>query len=150
MNRFSFQQIKHKWILLVSIVVFFVTYFIDLLSPREKPVSLFVMGAVVATLIAAVWAIINYVSHLKVNPLYKDNSLTNQPIFQEIQHQYLFFWGSISVLLGVVDFIVVYVFRTLMIPVLVDLGVTLTCDGVGFYLVFFVYLLLDKLLLHKR
>ena len=152
MKRFSIQQIRYKWILLISILFFFLTYLFDLLSPREKPVSLFVIGSVVATLIAAVWAIVNYVGHLQVNPLYKTNfdPKKPQPIFQIGDHQYLFFWGSIAVLIGVILFIVEFLIPSLRVVLMIDLGVTLACYGVGFYLSFFMYLLLDKLLGKKK
>ncbi|AKP67373.1 hypothetical protein [Companilactobacillus ginsenosidimutans] len=150
MKRFSIQQIQHKWILAISVVIFFSTYLIDLMSPREKPVSLFIIGCVLATLVAAVWAIVNYISHLQVNPLYKtDNEVSNrQPIFQSEQHQYLCFWGGIGILVGVIIFIFC-LHPSFRLPIVVDIGATLTAYGAGFYLTFFMYLLLDWLLGQK-
>lgn len=149
MKRFSIRQIRHKWILVISLAVFFVTYLIDLMSPREKPVTLFIVGAIVATLIAAVWAIVNYVTHLQVNPFYHDDTGKKQPIFQPKTHQYLFFWGSIAVLIGVILFILIFLNQNLALPWVVDLSVTLVCYGAGFYLSFFLYMLLDNLLSKK-
>lgn len=138
MKRFSIQQIRHKWILVISLAVFFVTYLIDLMSPREKPVTLFIVGAIV-----------NYVTHLQVNPFYHDDTGKKQPIFQPKTHQYLFFWGSISVLIGVILFILIFLNQNLALPWVVDLSVTLVCYGAGFYLSFFLYMLLDNLLSKK-
>lgn len=151
MKRFSIQQIKSKWILLISIAIFFITYLIDLMSPRDKIISFFVVGTVLATLVAAIWVIVNYVGHLQVNPLYKTETDVNkhQPIFQVHNHQYLFFWGSLAVLIGMILFIVEFLVPSFRTVIMVDIGVTLVCYGVGFYLTFFMYLLLDKLLANK-
>ncbi len=129
-------------------LIFFVTYLIDLSSPHNKPVSLFIIGAVIATLVAAVWAIVNYVSHLHVNPLYKTDETDHQPIFQSQPHQYLCFWGGIGILVGVVIFLIC-LNPAWRLVLLIDIGATAASYGAGFYLTFFMYLLLNKLLAQK-
>lgn len=152
MKRFSIQQIKYGWVLLISIVIFFTAYLLDLLSLRGSSEGPFVMGYVVATLVAAVWAILNYVDHLKVNPLYqKDDGGHSEAhaIFQYIPHQYLLFWGSILVLVGMLFFIVQYAVPSFRSPWGMAIGVTTAFYGFGFYLSFFMYNVLNKLFCRK-
>ncbi|MFC4402695.1 hypothetical protein [Gracilibacillus xinjiangensis] len=67
----SLTDIKYFWILLVSIAVFVVTLLIDYYdNPAHTPFNVLV-GYGIAIIIGGVWAIFNYIGHIKVNVLYR-------------------------------------------------------------------------------
>ncbi|WP_025023800.1 hypothetical protein [Companilactobacillus nodensis] len=71
MNYFSIKQISYKTILVISMILFFICYYLDsVIDPRQTE-SIFVVGYMFAIMLAAFWSIINYIDHLRINPLYK-------------------------------------------------------------------------------
>lgn len=71
MNYFSVKQISYKTILVVSMVLFFVCYYLDTVIDPSNTEFIFVVGYMFAIMLAAFWSIINYIDHLRINPLYK-------------------------------------------------------------------------------
>jgi len=71
MNYFSIKQISYKAILAVSMILFFVCYYLDKVIDPSKTEFVFVVGYMFAIMLAAFWSIINYIDHLRINPLYK-------------------------------------------------------------------------------
>ncbi|SER28635.1 hypothetical protein SAMN04487944_102234 [Gracilibacillus ureilyticus] len=69
----SFSDIKFFWILLISITVFVITLFVDYYdNPAYTPVNALV-GYGLAIMIGGLWAIFNYVGHMKINVLYRNS-----------------------------------------------------------------------------
>ncbi|APX71135.1 hypothetical protein M5C72_10215 [Companilactobacillus allii] len=71
MNYFSIKQISYKAILVVSMILFFVCYYLDKVIDPSNTEFVFVVGYMFAIMLAAFWSIINYIDHLRINPLYK-------------------------------------------------------------------------------
>lgn len=78
MNYFSIKQISYKAILIFSMVLFFVCYYLDSVIDPSKTEFTFVVGYMFAIMLAAFWAIINYIDHLRINPLYKSYDSIDQ------------------------------------------------------------------------
>ncbi|KAB8137601.1 hypothetical protein F9U64_08785 [Gracilibacillus oryzae] len=69
----SFSDIKFLWVLLVSISVFVITLLLDYFDdPAHTPITA-LAGYGLAIIIGGVWAICNYIGHIKINVLYKNS-----------------------------------------------------------------------------
>lgn len=69
---FSFKEISYKSVLILSVIIFFVGYLLDILLVPEFSETIFIAGYVLAILLAALWSILNYIDHLRLNPRYKN------------------------------------------------------------------------------
>ncbi|WP_334329099.1 hypothetical protein [Companilactobacillus sp. HBUAS59699] len=78
MNYFSIKQISYKAILMFSMILFYVCYYLDIVIDPSKTEFVFVVGYMFAIMLAAFWAIINYIDHLRINPLYKSYGSIDQ------------------------------------------------------------------------
>lgn len=77
-NYFSIKQISYKAILVFSMILFFVCYYLDRVIDPSKTEFIFVVGYMFAIMLAAFWSIINYIDHLRINPLYKSYESIDQ------------------------------------------------------------------------
>lgn len=67
----SLKDLKYSWILMISIVVFCITLYLDLkLNPSQVPMQALV-GYGSALIISACWGIFNYIGHLRINAMYR-------------------------------------------------------------------------------
>ncbi|WP_099156717.1 hypothetical protein [Virgibacillus ndiopensis] len=71
---FSLKDLKYSWLLLISVISFYITYYLDLLyNPAHVPI-IALIGYGVAFIIAAIWGGFNYIGHIKVNALYQKHN----------------------------------------------------------------------------
>jgi glycerol-3-phosphate cytidylyltransferase-like family protein len=68
---FSFSQVKYKVVLFVSALIFGLSYVGDIINQPERSETIYLVGYVLGVVIASFWGILNYIDHLRVNPLYK-------------------------------------------------------------------------------
>lgn len=72
MNLNFFKYISFKYILILSVFLFFFSYlYYDINDFQEYP-SLSIIGNIIAAVLAVFWVCINYIDHLRLNPLYRD------------------------------------------------------------------------------
>lgn len=67
---FSFNDMKHSWLLLISMVWFIASFYIERnYDPTDQYIGW--MGYGGGVLLAMVWSIFNYISHIRVNKMYQ-------------------------------------------------------------------------------
>ncbi|WP_079529317.1 hypothetical protein [Halobacillus hunanensis] len=70
----SLKDIKYGWLLVISILLFMVTLYFDLYyDPSHVPIQA-AFGYGIAFIVGVIWGAINYISHIKVNILYRKNN----------------------------------------------------------------------------
>ncbi|HWO97838.1 MAG TPA: hypothetical protein VNM45_16175 [Bacillus sp. (in: firmicutes)] len=75
---FSFNQVKYKIVLILSIVIFGLCYICDTLNQPQHTETIYLAGYVSGIMIACFWGILNYIDHLRINPLYKQANTINE------------------------------------------------------------------------
>lgn len=203
MNRLSIKQISYKTTLLLSMLLFFTSYLLDILMVPSETETIFVLGYTAAILVAALWAILNYIDHLRINPLYKNYSSTkdfvkdltlpkdekieiqqmmddyvqdqidqgadqqqaiqqiiqqfksselpeNHSLFYLHNHKYLVLLGAMMLLFSIMVWGLKTIFPVLESAAAVVLEIMFACYGVGFWLSFAMYHLLNKILIRKE
>jgi hypothetical protein len=70
----SVTDIKYGWIITLSFLVFLFLFYIDLRVNRHFIHPLALVGYGLAFVVAVVWSILNYISHIKINVLFKQSS----------------------------------------------------------------------------
>ncbi|MFD1418923.1 hypothetical protein [Companilactobacillus keshanensis] len=201
MEYFSMKQISFKLILAISAILFFVCYYLDTVIDPSKTESVFVVGYMFAIMLAAFWSILNYIDHLRINPLYKSyhsieefigdlsvstdekneietmmidyvydqkklgndenqaikdiiqqfkrGELTEKDVFFVHIHKYLLGLGLILLsIAGIIYFLGVFI-PAFQDKFFIVLGITTLCYSLGFYLSFFMYNILNKILIRK-
>ncbi|MGF2943357.1 hypothetical protein [Enterococcus xiangfangensis] len=68
----DFKEIRYRTLLLISILLFFGCYLLDILIEPRETGFIFILVYFTAILLAASWAILNYIDNLRINPLYKN------------------------------------------------------------------------------
>lgn len=71
MDFFSLKQMHYKPVLLFAMILFLITYHLEVFYLKIDSVLPFVVGYILSVLLAAFWATLNYIDHLRINPLYK-------------------------------------------------------------------------------
>ncbi len=67
---YDLTDIKYPWLLLLSMVAFVLSLYFNKLHPNIGPnAEMVIYGSSIA--IALIWSILNYISHLKLNAIYK-------------------------------------------------------------------------------
>lgn len=74
----SFNEMKYKSVLILSIFIFGTSYFFDTVNEPQTSTILFLFGYVLGIMIASFWGILNYIDHLRINPLYKQANTINE------------------------------------------------------------------------
>jgi hypothetical protein len=55
-------------------LIFGFSYFIDTLNQPQHTQTIYLAGYVLGIMIASLWGILNYIDHLRINPLYKQSN----------------------------------------------------------------------------
>lgn len=71
MDFFSIRQFSYKSVIIFSMLLFFASYLLDIRNQPAESEMLYIAGYTSAILLAAFWTFINYIDHLRINPLYK-------------------------------------------------------------------------------
>lgn len=71
---FSLNDIKYSWLLLVSVIIFAVTLYLDLYYVRAFVQMTALTGYGLAFFLAAFWGAINYIGHIRINAMYQKNN----------------------------------------------------------------------------
>ena len=82
MTILTFRDIRYKSVVLLSIFLFAGSYILDIVYGPTQTELLFLTAFGFAILIAAFWAILNYIDHLRINPLYTSHRTVNDFIRQ--------------------------------------------------------------------
>lgn len=195
MEKFSIKYISYKLILIISIVLFFSCYYLDTIIRPSVTTMIFVFGYMFAAMLAAFWAILNYIDHLRINPLYKsyrsidefindltvpndekneiktmmvdyvhdrkESGLNEDKAIEDIINQFkneeldrekgVFFVHTHKYLLSMAAILYVVAVLSIFIPGRFFLVLRLTsfCYASGFLLSFFMYNILNKILIKK-
>ncbi|WP_257348680.1 hypothetical protein [Pseudalkalibacillus decolorationis] len=68
---FSLKDITYSWILIVSVLLFIVTMYLDLYNDPTS-VQVLPMGSyLLAFLIAVLWGVLNYIGHIRINAMHQ-------------------------------------------------------------------------------
>lgn len=201
MEYFSIKQISFKLVLIISALLFFICYYLDSVIDPSKTESVFVVGYMFAIMLAAFWSILNYIDHLRINPLYKAyhsidefindlsvsrdekneietmmidyvsdqkklgkdedqaireiiqqfkrGELTEKDIFFVHVHKYLLGLGLILLLITGFIYLLGVLSPLFQNKFFIVLEITTLCFALGFYLSFFMYNILNKILIRK-
>jgi hypothetical protein len=71
---FSLSDIKYAWLLLISIISFVGTFYLDLYYNPSFVQTAALAGYGLAFIIAALWGAFNYIGHLRINAMYQKNN----------------------------------------------------------------------------
>ena len=71
---FSLKDIKYSWLLLVSVIIFAVTFYLDLYYIRAFVQMTALTGYGLAFFLAALWGALNYIGHIRINAMYQKNN----------------------------------------------------------------------------
>lgn len=69
----SLSDLRHKAIFTISFVLSVVTMYLDFKNDPSHVQLVYLIGYALSLIIAGVWAILNYISHMKINSLYKES-----------------------------------------------------------------------------
>lgn len=84
---FSFKQVKYKSVLILSVLIFGIGYINDVLNEPQSSETINLVVYMLGIAIASFWGILNYIDHLRVNPLYKKANTINEFIGElELTH----------------------------------------------------------------
>ncbi|WP_050180465.1 hypothetical protein [Domibacillus robiginosus] len=70
---FSLNDIKYSWLLLISIIIFGVSFYLDLYFIPAFVQITALLGYGGAFILAALWGALNYIGHIRINALYQKN-----------------------------------------------------------------------------
>ncbi|MBT2218015.1 hypothetical protein KK120_19625 [Virgibacillus dakarensis] len=71
---FSLNDLKYGWLLLISIVTFTTTFYLDLYYEPSKVQIVALAGYGLAFIIATLWGAFNYIGHVRINVMYQKNN----------------------------------------------------------------------------
>lgn len=71
---FSLQDIKYSWLLLISVMIFMTTFYLDLHFGPSKVQMIALVGYGSAFIVATLWGASNYIGHVRINALYQKNN----------------------------------------------------------------------------
>lgn len=201
MEYFSMKQISFKLILIISALLFYVCYYLDSVIDPSKIEFTFVVGYMLAIMLAAFWSILNYIDHLRINPLYKtyhsidefigdlsismdekneietmmidyvsdqkklgkdegqaiediiqqfkQGELTKKDVFFVHTHKYLLGLGLILLVIAAIIYFLGFLSPMFQNELFIVLKITTFCYALGFYVSFFMYNVLNKILIRK-
>lgn len=195
-----YQELRYRKVLWLSILLFYTSLVADMFINPSKNDSLCLFGYIIAILLAALWSILNYIDHLRINPLYKeyttitefikalslpkeekleiqqmmvdyvtdqvsqnvDELTATKTIIQQFKtselenEQHFFYFHTNHYLLKLatgmtISAVLLYLVKDYVLPtdtlLLTGLTGTLFCYGIGLYLAYLMYQLLNKILL---
>ncbi|WLD94685.1 hypothetical protein [Alkalihalobacillus sp. AL-G] len=68
---FSLRDITYGWLLIVSILLFVVTVYVDLYNDPSTIQLYTLAGCLLAFFLAVLWGILNYIGHIRMNAMYQ-------------------------------------------------------------------------------
>lgn len=74
---FSLYDLKYIWLLLISFIAFYITFYLDLLYEPSYVQLTALAGYGCAFITASVWSVLNYINLIKFNIMYKKSSDIN-------------------------------------------------------------------------
>ena len=77
-------QVRYKLTLFVSFLLLFMTDLLDSIVEPNETSSAFLILYTIAILLAALWAMLNYLDHLRINPVFKEY-LSIEEFVEELQ-----------------------------------------------------------------